>query len=146
LNRDVGALAKRGRSLEDIVTLASLVEKEAEIDKDRPLIAAALVNRLNRKMPLQCDAAFFYASPDHKRRLYFKDYKVDSPYNTYLHLGLTPTPIANPGWSSINAAMNPAAVNYLYYVARKDGSHAFAATFEDFKRIKAQLVAEGARA
>ena len=146
LNRDGGTLAKRGKSLEAIITLASLVEREAEVDKDRPLIAAALVNRLNRKMPLQCDASLEYAMPQHKDRLYFSDYKVDSPYNTYLHPGLTPTPISNPGWSSIDAALNPAPVNYLYYVARKDGSHAFAATFEDFKRIKAQLAAEGARA
>jgi UPF0755 protein len=146
LYRNGGRLAKRGRAVPKIMILASLIEREAKVDKDRPLIAAALENRLNKNMPLQCDAALEYVMPEHKDRLYFKDYKVDSPYNTYLHQGLTPTPIGNPGWRSIDAALDPAPVDYLYYVARKDGSHAFAATFEDFKRLKAQLVSEGARA
>lgn len=146
LYRDGGALAKRGRSVADVVTLASLVEREAAVEKDRPLIAAALVNRLNRKMPLQCDASVEYGLPKHKDRLYFKDLKVDSPYNTYLHPGLPPTPIANPGWSSIEAALNPAPVGYLFYVARKNGTHVFATTFEEFKHIKAQLDAKGDRA
>jgi UPF0755 protein len=146
LYRDGGALAKRGKSVQAVVTLASLVEREAKVDGDRALIAAALVNRLNRKMPLQCDATVEYALPKHKDRLYFKDLKVDSPYNTYIHAGLPPTPIASPGWASIEAALNPAPVNYLYYVARKNGTHVFTTTFEDFKRAKAQLDAKKDRA
>ena len=116
------------------ITLASLVEREAEVDTDRPLIASALENRLRRGMRLQCDATVQYALPEHKSRLYYADLRVDSPYNTYLYAGLPPTPIASPGLPSIEAALHPAATNYLYYVARPDGSHIFSATLAGHDR------------
>ena len=100
------------------ITLASLVEREAEVDADRPLIASALDNRLKQGMRLQCDATVQYALPEHKSRLFYGDLRVNSPYNTYLHAGLPPTPIASPGLPSIEAALHPAQTDYLFYVAR----------------------------
>ncbi len=116
------------------ITLASLVEREAEVDADRPLIAGALDNRLKRGMRLQCDATVQYALPQHKGRLMDADLRVASPYNTYLHAGLPPTPIANPGLPSINAALHPAATDALFYVARPDGRHIFSATLAQHDR------------
>ena len=105
------------------ITLASLVEREAETDDDRPKIAAALRNRLAIGMRLECDATIQYALPEHKSRLFYRDLRVNSPYNTYRHKGLPPTPIANPGLPSILAALHPASVDYLFYVAGPDGKH-----------------------
>ncbi len=110
------------------VNLASLIEREAEVPGDRTLISAALTNRLHRKMRLECDATIEYALPEHKSRLFYRDLKVDSPYNTYLHAGLPPTPIANPGLPSILAALHPAKADYLYYVAGPGGKHVFSRT------------------
>lgn len=121
------------------ITMASLVEREAEVPKDRPLIAAALTNRLKKKMRLQCDATVQYALKQHKSRLLFSDLRVDSPYNTYLHAGLPPTPICNPGLPSIEAALNPAKVDYLFYVGRPDGSHIFSRTLAEHDRAIARL-------
>ena len=119
------------------VTLASLVEREAEVDSDRPLIAAVYRNRLKAGMRLQCDATVQYALPQHKTRLFYADLRVDSPYNTYRHAGLPPTPIANPGLPSIEAALHPAAVNYLYYVAGPGGRHVFSATLAQHEQAVA---------
>jgi UPF0755 protein len=110
------------------ITMASLIEREAEVPSDRSLIASALDNRLKIGMRLQCDATVQYALPHHKGRLMDADLRVASPYNTYLHSGLPPTPIANPGLPSINAALHPATTNYLFYVARPDGRHIFSTT------------------
>jgi UPF0755 protein len=129
-------IAKSGMSLDQIVTLASLIEREAKVPSDRPLISAVLRNRLRKNMRLECDATVLYALGKHKQRVYFKDLEVDSPYNTYRNAGLPPGPIANPGLDSIKAAMHPANVDYLYYVARPDGSHIFSRTFEEHQRAK----------
>ena len=119
-----GKLAARAPGgLPGTITLASLVEREAEVGSDRPLIAAVYRNRLALGMRLQCDATVQYALPQHKTRLFYADLRVDSPYNTYTHAGLPPTPIACPGLPSINAALHPANVDYLYYVAGPDGKH-----------------------
>ena len=119
-----GRLAARTPGgLAGTITLASLVEREAEVDSDRPLIAAVYRNRLALGMRLQCDATVQYALPVHKARLFYADLRVDSPYNTYTHAGLPPAPIACPGLPSINAALHPASVDYLYYVAGLDGKH-----------------------
>ena len=120
------------------VTLASLVEREAEVDADRPLIAAVYRNRLKAGMRLQCDATVQYALPEHKTRLFYVDLRVNSPYNTYRHTGLPPTPIANPGLPSIEAALHPAPVGYLYYVAGPDGRHVFSTTLAQHERAVAQ--------
>lgn len=116
------------------VTLASLVEREAEVDADRPLIAAVYRNRLKAGMRLQCDATVQYALPEHKARLFYADLRVDSPYNTYQHAGLPPTPISNPGLASIEAALHPAQADYLYYVAGPGGRHIFSRTLAQHDR------------
>lgn len=126
-------------SLDEIVIMASLIEREAKHPEDRPLIAAVLQNRLKRKMRLQVDATVLYALGEHKPRLLLEDLKTPSRYNTYLHAGLPPGPICNPGKSSIRAALRPAKVDYLYYVARPDGSHIFSRTYDE--HLKAIRVA-----
>jgi UPF0755 protein len=118
-------------SLKNIITIASLVEKEAAIPKERPLIAAVIYNRLKRGMPLQCDATIEYLLKKTTVHLTTKDFLIPSPYNTYLHTGLPPGPIANPGLASIKAALYPAHVPYLYYVAKGDGSHRFSTTYQE---------------
>jgi UPF0755 protein len=129
-----------GRSLSDIITLASLVEGEAKKDDERAIVAGVLMNRLRRGIKLECDATVQYALGDgRKPRLTHEDLLVDSDYNTYLHLGLPPGPICNPGEASIRAAMDPADVPYLYYVARPDGSHVFSRTFADHQAAIARV-------
>lgn len=123
--------AARGLTLHEAVTIASLVEREARLDEERPLIAGVIYNRLKISMPLQVDATVQYALGTTKPVLYYRDLEVDSPYNTYRINGLPPGPIAMPGRSSLLAAVYPAATDYLYYVARPDGSHAFAPTLEE---------------
>ena len=120
----------KGRSLQDIVILASLVEWEAKREDERPIIAGVLMNRLKRGQKLECDATVQYALGEgRKSRLINSDLLVESDYNTYRRQGLPPGPICNPGEASIKAAMNPAEVPYLYYVARSDGSHVFSTTY-----------------
>lgn len=113
------------------VTVASLIEREAKVDADRPLIAGVIYNRLRLRMPLQIDATIEYALPEHKAELSFADLKIDSPYNTYLHAGLPPTPIANPGRASLEAAFHPASTDALYYVYCGNGHHVFAKTLSE---------------
>ncbi len=129
-----------GRSMREILILASLVEWEAQKADERATIAGVLWNRLQRGQRLECDATVQYALGDgRKSRLTYEDLTVDSAYNTYLHDGLPPGPICNPGEASIRAAMNPAKVPYLYYVARPDGSHVFSTTFAQHQAAIAQL-------
>lgn len=127
-------IARRGLSLHQIVTLASLVEREARVEKERPMIAGVIQNRLDRGMKLQIDATVQYALPEHKERLLFEDLKIDSPYNTYLHKGLPPGPIASPGLPSLMAALRPAETDAYFYVARRDGSHIFTPTYEQHQQ------------
>ena len=122
------------RSLHEIVTIASLIEREAQVPQDRPRIAGVIYNRLQRKMRLQIDATVQYARGQHKSRLLFVDLKVDSPYNTYQHAGLPPGPICSPGMASLEAALAPEKHPYLYYVARKDGSHLFGKTMAEHQQ------------
>lgn len=133
------ALAHYPGGVAAAVNLASLIEREAEVPGDRPLISAALTNRLKQGMRLECDATVQYALPQHKARLMYADLRVDSPYNTYTHAGLPPTPICSPGLPSIEAALHPAPVNYLFYVARPDGSHIFSRTLAEHDRAVAQM-------
>ncbi len=118
-------IAASGRSLHQIVTIASLIEREAKVPEDRPRIAGVLDNRLQRGMRLQVDATVLYALGHHKDQVLNSDLKVASPYNTYRHKGLPPGPIANPGLEAIKAALFPEKNDFLYYVARPDGSHIF---------------------
>jgi UPF0755 protein len=112
------------------VTLASLVEKEAQVDAERPTVSAVFHNRLRRSMPLQSDPTAVYGLPTLKRRITSEDLQRKSPYNTYLVQGLPPGPIANPGLASLRAALEPASVDFLYFVAKNDGSHFFSRTLE----------------
>ncbi len=119
------------------VTIASLVEKEAVKEADRPLIASVIMNRLKLNKPLQIDATIQFLLDKPKPKLYNKDLQIPSPYNTYLHLGLPPGPIANPGRASLQAVLHPAQTDYLYYVAKGDGFHAFSKTFgEHLKNVE----------
>ena len=102
-------------SMRDAVNIASMIEKEAANDDERATIASVIYNRLKANMPLGIDATIQYALPEHKETLTEEDLKLDSPYNTRLYTGLPPTPIANPGFPSIMAALKPATTNYLYY-------------------------------
>lgn len=111
-----------------VVTVASLVEREAKLDRDRPMIAGVIYNRLRLGMPLQIDATIEYALPQHASELTRSDLAIQSPYNTYLHPGLPPTPIANPGRASLEAAFEPASTKALYYVYCGRGGHVFAQT------------------
>ncbi|MDI6831889.1 MAG: endolytic transglycosylase MltG [Actinomycetota bacterium] len=121
------------------VIVASLIEREVVLDAERPLVAAVVYNRLRRDMPLQIDATVQYALPQWKEVLTYEDLKVNSPYNTYLHKGLPPAPICSPGLSSIKAALDPAGVDYLYYVATGDGGHFFTADYDEFLRVKEEV-------
>jgi UPF0755 protein len=114
----------------DLVTMASIVEKEARVPEERPVIAAVYYNRLRRGMLLQADPTVQYALGHHVGRVLYKDLAVESPYNTYTHKGLPPGPVASPGVASLAAAANPANVPYLYFVASPDGHHEFRMTLE----------------
>jgi UPF0755 protein len=130
-------IATRGRQLgmtqHEVLTLASLIEKEAQVAAERPLIAAVYHNRLKRGMRLQCDPTVIYALGEHfDGNLRKADLSIDSPYNTYRYAGLPPGPIANPGQQSIAAAVAPAAVDYLYFVATgQNGGHKFSRTLRE---------------
>ncbi|MEN6371510.1 MAG: endolytic transglycosylase MltG [Armatimonadota bacterium] len=121
----------KGEALNRIIIVASLIEREARVPKDRTLISAVIWNRLRIGMKLDIDATVQYALGGHRKRLYYKDLAVESPYNTYIHPGLPPGPIANPGIESIKAALHPEKADYLYYVARTDGSHIFSRTLSE---------------
>lgn len=121
-------------SMREIVILASLIEREAQVPGERPVIASVYYNRLKKGMKLQCDATIQYALGKQKEVLKFSDLKVESPYNTYLHEGLPPGPIANPGIESIKAALEPEQTDYLFYVrndVKNDGSHIFSKTLSE---------------
>src|SRR5205085_3691411 len=115
----------------DLVTMASIVEKEARVPEERPVIAAVYYNRLKRGMLLQADPTVQYALGHHVGRVLYKDLAIQSPYNTYVNKGLPPGPIASPGVASLAAAANPASVQYLYFVASADGHHEFRMTLEE---------------
>jgi UPF0755 protein len=125
-NARVQALAM---SRHDVMALASIVEKEARLPEERPVIAAVYLNRLKAGMLLQADPTVQYALGKHVARVFYKDLEVESPYNTYKHTGLPPGPIASPGKPSIVAALNPAKVPYTYFVAHPDGHHEFTTNF-----------------
>jgi UPF0755 protein len=119
-----------GHSLADIVIMASLLEREARTPEEKRMVAGVLWNRIRKGMPLQVDAVFGYIFGRNTYSPSFEDLNVDSPYNTYLHAGLPPGPIANPGLDSIEAAMHPAKTAFLYYLTGKDGQMRYAATYD----------------
>lgn len=120
-----------GLSNREVIVLASLVEKEARIDSDRPIIAGVFLNRLKHSMPLQSCATIQYILGYPKPELSIQDTEIESAYNTYQHSGLPPGPIANPGLASINAVLYSTDTDYLYFVADKQGHHHFSKTYEE---------------
>lgn len=133
LNLDKGA---NGLSAQQIVTMASLIERETAVDSERPTIASVIYNRLDADMPLQIDAAIVYARGGGNQAVTYSDLEIDSPYNVYKNYGLTPGPICSPSISSIKAALNPDKSDYLYYVASAtgDGTHKFSSDYEQFEK------------
>jgi UPF0755 protein len=123
-------------SRNDVMALASIVEKEARLPEERPVIAAVYLNRLRDRIPLQADPTVQYALGKHVARVYYKDLEVDSPYNTYKHAGLPPGPIASPGKPSIEAALYPANVPYEFFVAFPDGHHEFRRDLKGHEQAK----------
>ncbi|MFC5405203.1 endolytic transglycosylase MltG [Cohnella soli] len=130
------ALEERGLTVHQLLTIASLVEREVVVDEERPLVSSVIQNRLKKKMPLQIDATIQYLLDKQKERLLEGDLKVNSPYNTYLNAGLPPGPIASPSYKSIEAALFPEKSDYMYYVTKKDGTntHLFAVTYKQHQK------------
>lgn len=132
------ALADRaGLSVREVVTLASVVERETGAAEERPMVAAVFLNRLRLGMPLQTDPTVIYAMMRSGRwngNITRNDLQMDHPYNTYRHPGLPPGPIAAPGRASLEAVLRPADVPYLYFVSRNDGTHVFATTLAEHNR------------
>ncbi len=118
-------------TIEQVVNLASIVEKEAVLDEDRPIIASVFYNRLKIGMPLQSDATIQYIFKERKKIVTYKDLEIDSPYNSYKNKGLPPTPIASPGIKSIEATLYPEKTEYLYFVAKMDGGNNYSTNYED---------------
>lgn len=132
-------LTALGLTKNQAVTLASIVEREAKIPTERPVIAAVYLNRIKANMPLQADPTVQYARGKHTARLLNKDLEIDSPYNTYKYPGWPPGPIASPGEPSLVAALNPANVPFLYFVAAPDGHHEFRKTLAEHQAVVRNL-------
>lgn len=115
----------------EIVTLASIVEKETGVEEERAIIASVFFNRLEKKMPLQSDPTIIYGLKNFDGNLRKEDLRNPHPYNTYVHAGLPPGPICNPGLASLTAVLNPAKTDYLYFVSKKNGTHHFSKTAEE---------------
>ncbi|NHZ87240.1 MAG: endolytic transglycosylase MltG [Planctomycetia bacterium] len=128
-----------GLTVNEVVTMASIIEGEAIYDNERAIIAAVYNNRLKKRMLLQADPTIQYIIKDGPRRLRLSDLKIDSPYNTYLYRGLPPGPISNPGKASILAVLYPDDNNYLFFVARGDGYHTFTTTIEEHNQAKREF-------
>lgn len=133
------AMINIGLNRHQVLTLASIVEGEALLDEERPVIASLYLNRLKKNMKLQADPTIQYIRKGPPGRLLFKDLEIESPYNTYKYYGLPPGPINNPGIKSILAVLFPSQTNYLYMVAVGDGSHAFTTNLKDHLRAKARF-------
>jgi UPF0755 protein len=128
-----------GMTRHEVMTLASIVEKEARVATERPVISAVYHNRLKRRMLLQADPTVLYALGRHVDRVLYSHLRTDSPYNTYRYPGLPPGPIASPGEASIEAALYPSSVPYLYFVAHPDGHHEFRRTLREHNEAVRQM-------
>jgi len=134
---DMSPAEQRGQSLEEIVIIASIIEREASVPRERPKVASVIYNRLAKNMRLEIDATVEYVLPGNRFRLRYSDLEIDSPFNTYRNFGITPGPIANPGLASIEAAVRPADTEYIYYVLTSpDGSHTFTRTWAEHQAAR----------
>jgi len=129
----------KDEDVEKIITIASMIEKEAKVQKDRPLISSVIYNRLEKNMKLQLDAAVIYALGYHVDVVLNKHLEINSPYNVYKYEGLPVGPIANPGIDSIKAALLPEKTDYIYYILQADNSHYFTNNYDDFLNKKKEL-------
>lgn len=130
---------ENGKDLNDLITMASIVEREAKIDDERSIVASVFYNRLKKNIKFESCATVQFVLKERKTRLYNKDLEIESPYNTYRNLGLPPGPIASPGKASILAALRPADTDYLYFVVNpkgEPGSHNFASNYNEFLKYK----------
>jgi len=126
-----------GWSIPEAVTLASMIEKEVRKAEERRLVSSVFHNRLERRMLLACDATIIYAmklAGTYNGNIRKSDLSMESPYNSYIHRGLPPGPIANPGADSLRAALDPASTDYLYYVSRNDGTHVFSKNWREHEQ------------
>jgi UPF0755 protein len=130
--------AKRKLSSFQVVTIASMIEREVRYDEDRPLVASVIYNRLANGWPLQLDATVLYAKGVWQSTVTLDDLKINSPYNTYLHTGLPPGPIANPGLKAIDATLKPADTGYFFYLSDSQGHNHYAKTNDEFNQLKRQ--------
>ncbi len=128
--------ALKNSSVRYIITIASLIEREARIPEERTRISGVIYNRLQKGMPLQIDATVLYSLGEHKDTVTYRDLEVNSPYNTYKYAGLPPGAIASPGRAAIDAALNPEDNSYYYYVAKGDKSHYFSTTYAEHLEAK----------
>ncbi|HHX13639.1 MAG TPA: endolytic transglycosylase MltG [Clostridiales bacterium] len=126
--------------INQVITLASIIEREAVVQEDRPVISGVFHNRLEKNMRLQSCATVQYILGEQKDNLSKADIAIESPYNTYIHAGLPPGPIASPGKLSIDAALWPAETDYLYFLAKGDGSHVFSKTYQEHLANKAKYI------
>lgn len=133
-------LASSTLDLKKIITMASIIEGEANTDIDRKIVAGILWKRISIGMPLQVDATFKYINGKGSSELSLKDLAIDSPYNTYIHQGLPPTPIDNPGLEAILSVIHPTQSEYLYYLTGSDGAMHYAKTFEEHKKNKEKYI------
>jgi uncharacterized YceG family protein len=140
---DLGYAKRKHLTRYDVLTIASMIEREAQIPRERPLVAAVIYNRLKQGMPLGIDATIRYYINNWSRPIRVSELEADEPYNTRLNRGLPPTPIGNPGLASIQAAAHPARKSYLYFVRKpgKSGEHAFSSTDAQFERDQARYQA-----
>jgi len=139
---------RTGWDTSQIVILASMIEKEVQKAEERPIVSSVFYNRLERKMPLACDATIIYAlklGGTYNGNIRKVDLSMESPYNSYRNRGLPPGPIANPGADSLRAALNPAETQYLYYVSRNDGTHVFSKTYREHQRAVDRYQRSGSR-
>lgn len=116
--------------------LASIVEREAYLKEEKPIMASVFFNRMKRGMPLASDATVSYLYNNEKKKLYYKDLKIDSPYNTYMYKGLPPAPISNPSIDSYRAVENPAETKYLFFVVTEAGKHTFTRTYREHLKVQ----------
>ncbi|HTN44321.1 MAG TPA: endolytic transglycosylase MltG [Nitrospiria bacterium] len=123
-----------GMTRQEVVTLASIIEKETSVEIERPMVSAVFHNRIRKNIPLQSDPTVIYSLPHFTGNLTRKNLRIHSPYNTYWIRGLPPGPIANPGKEALWAALYPAAVEYLYFVSKNDGTHYFSKTLAEHNR------------
>jgi len=128
--------------IHELVILASIVEREAQKKEERPLIAGVFANRIEESYPLESCATIQYLFEKPKKRLYFKDLEIQSPYNTYMNTGMPPGPISNPGMPAIEATLHPVKTKYKFFVVKPDGTHYFSETFNEHIRAKKKFIAK----